>query len=101
MRLEDMTKEEILEAIDTYVDATGGMDPESIYTERGDIIDGPVGDALWDNCVKYREPLIQYVFRKYYPTQPEGRCSPLCTNEKPCETCLELLGKPEGEGATG
>lgn len=63
MKLEEMTKEEILEAIDT-LSVCDCCDPESIYSDRSDIVDGVEGDFLWEKCKKYRESLINYIYRK-------------------------------------
>lgn len=66
-RLEKMTKTEILEALDTLSEATGSVDPESIYTDRDGIVDGRSGDELYARCLKYRQPLIDYIYRHLPP----------------------------------
>lgn len=58
-----MTKEEILEALDVYEDATCLFDPESIPTKREDFIAGEKCDILFEKCCKYRQPLIDYIYR--------------------------------------
>lgn len=63
MNLEDMSKKELLELI-TLLHAEGGADPESLYTDRSQIIGGPEGDRIWHQCQKYRQPLIKFIYQK-------------------------------------
>ena len=58
--LSEMTKEEILEAIDTMHE-WGLLDPEGLPTKRSDVIQD--AEEFWQCCVKYRQPFIDYVFR--------------------------------------
>ena len=62
MKLQNMTKEEILEALDVLSQCSL-IDPEGIYVDRQGIIEGADGDNLWKLCKKYRQPLIDYVYR--------------------------------------
>ena len=59
MKLTDLTKEELLEAIELLSD-TDCMQPEDLYSERDKIVDGDDGDLLWEKCKKYRQPLIDF-----------------------------------------
>ena len=59
MKLTDMTKEELLEAIKLLSD-TDCMQPDYLYNRRSAIVDGVEGDMLWKLCKKYRQPLIDF-----------------------------------------
>jgi len=59
MKLTDMTKEELLEAIKLSCDIDC-MQPDYLYSKRDEIVDGDDGDILWEKCKKYRQPLIDF-----------------------------------------
>lgn len=62
MKLEDMTKEEILEALDT-LHGRDCVDPERLPSKRADVTDDASGQKFWEQCLKYRQPLIDFIYR--------------------------------------
>ena len=61
-KLQDMSKAEILEALDVLLECDA-VQSEQIYTNCHEIEDGPDGDKLWEQCKKYRQPLTDYLYR--------------------------------------
>lgn len=60
MRLENMTKEELLEAMDILLE-WGSIDPENLPTERSEVTEE--AEDFWLLTQKYRQPLIEYLYR--------------------------------------
>ncbi len=58
--LSDFTKEELLEMLD-IVHEWVGIDAESLPSKREEVT--PEAEEFWQKCQKYRQPLIDYIYR--------------------------------------
>ena len=62
-RLENMSKNEILEAI--YV-LNSCETTDNIYESRDQVVQGNDGDRFFEMCEKYKKPLIEFLYSEFY-----------------------------------